>query len=88
MKYQQPDDIQEVPYITIGLDKKEAAALLASDILNSQTKKWLKNELRPTFLYQLKCDCGRVFVHYRKTKLTPEEVEKGGICSQCEDDWK
>lgn len=41
------------------------------------------------FEYEIKCtECSRVYKIKRDRALTEEEIKKGGVCRNCEDDFK
>jgi hypothetical protein len=45
--------------------------------------------LAPWFIYEVKCkDCPRTFKHKSKKPFTKDEIDKGGVCSNCSDDYK
>lgn len=89
MKYKKPDDIREIPYFSVPMDRKTAKKVLESGLLDAETQKWLEQEMKPFIVYKIKCSgCGFIFDHQRKTKLTEVEVNEGGLCESCIDDWK
>lgn len=49
----------------------------------------LKEGLQPEYIYELKCqDCPRKFEYRSNHILTEAQIKKGGICSNCWDDYK
>lgn len=79
-------------HISICLNKQQAEEILAfvkDKPSYEHIQADIERALLPHYEYKVECrDCGHVYTLESTVKYSTEEVNKGGICAVCSDDYK
>lgn len=79
-------------HINICLDRQQAEEILAF-VKDKPSYKHIQADIErallPRYEYKVKCqDCGYVYTFESTIKYSQAEVDKGGLCAVCSDDYK